>query len=292
MGLGLGIAAFALGSLAGCFKIKEPSVFDWGYDRVRVVAVRVWPIVADARVPRTVDALVLRPRGVGEVPVRVEVCGDRGDMAVYLAFGEDIQCFSEPSLVDVVARALPASWTPTPRDYTDCPTFDVGLLGASPFHESWDSAEPPPSDCGSAPLLRVVAGEGADEASALALPTVRDDGYDPTADHDTALADPRIEVVDGTLAAGQRVLLRFSVAASWTASPSYYIDEYPEHRWYVEAGTPWGTGITRTAGFDAAGRPYAQNWLEIPPDHHGPLRVAVVRDDAIPVWTEITLEVP
>jgi hypothetical protein len=283
----------ALLSLGGCLVEKVPDLFDYRYDRVRVVAVRVWPLMADAAVPRQVDALVLTPRAEASPPVRVEVCGDRGDLAVWLGSFDSVQCFAETDLVDTVARQLPATWSPRERRYEDCPTQEMGqptgVIQTFP-EDTGDTAEPVFYPCVSSPMVRVVAGRELDEASAVVVPRLTD-GDGPVAGPDPATADPRIEVVEGEVVPGGLVLLRFSVAASWTAEEGNAVDEYPEHYWYVEAGTPWGSGVTRGAGFDDEGRAYAQSWLEIPRDHRGPLRVAVVRRDPVPVWTEITLEV-
>jgi hypothetical protein len=278
--------------LGGCLVEKLPDLFDYRYDRLKVVAVRVWPIMADAAVPRQVDALVLTP-SPGDAPrVRVEVCGDRSDLAVWLHSYEDVACFAEEDLVDTVARRVPAEWTPRPRRYEECPTAEIGLPSGlfETFPDSADTGGIETWPCVSLPLLRVVAGEEGDEASAVAVPRVMD-GESPELGADPATADPRIEIVEGEPVAGGRVLLRFSVAASWTADEANLTDPYPEHYWYVEAGTPWGSGVTRGAGFDDEGRAYAQSWLELPEDHHGPLRVAVVRRDPVPVWAELALEV-
>jgi len=243
-------------------------------------------------VSRRIDALVLSPERGDRPPVRVEVCGDRSDMAVFLALAEDVDCFAEPVLVDTIGTSLPATWLPRPREYDRCPSYG----GVLPYGQAddwwdtggWDTARELP--CSSDPLLRVVAGEGRDAASALALPMVLN-GRELPAGADPSTADPRIEVVDGEPVAGGQVLLQFSVAASWTEQVDNYIDPYPEHYWYVEAGTPWGSGVTMGAGFDAEGRAIARNRLAIPADHHGPLRIAVVRHDPVPVWAELTLEV-
>lgn len=275
--------------LGGCFVEKLPDLFDYRYDRLRVVAVRVWPIMADAGVPREVEALVLTPVPGGAPPVRVEVCGDRSDMVVWLASYESVRCFSEPDLVDVVAHELPAVWTPRPRAYDDCPPDGIGTP-SGPYETFPDTGLGEVYPCVSVPLLRAVAGEGTDEVSVVAAPRVTDGEGPPIGAH-PATADPRLEIVQGEPVPGGRVLLRFSVAAAWTEDEHNLTDPYPEHAWYVEAGTPFGSGVTRGAGFDDEGRAYAQNWLRIPDDHRGPLRVAAVRRDPVPVWAETTLEV-
>ncbi len=118
------------------------------------------------------------------------------------------------------------------------------------------------------------------------------EGYDPSDEIDPSSADPRIDVVGGAVEAGEKVLLRFSVAAGWADSGTMWTGLFPNYQWNVEAGQPYGTAITGGAGFDRQGRPYAQSWLRIPDDWHGPLRVAVVRMDPVPVWAQLTLEVP
>jgi hypothetical protein len=242
------------------------SAFDWGYDRTRVVSVRVWPLAGPGGFPRLVDALILGPRPI--LQTRVEVCGLSEEQPAQLLGLSAVACFGTPELVEPVATQVPAWWVPAPLAY-DCPasTGDSGDLG-----------------CRSVPLLRVVARSDVDEASAVISPILEPD---PSFELAPGVADPQLELVAGELAPCGKVRVRFSTVADWPLVEA----AHAPYQWYAEAGTWLGTGRTLDAGSDG-GRRGAENWLRIPCGYRGPLRVSVVHDGPIPVWAERTWEIP
>jgi hypothetical protein len=284
--------------VVGCGSYGYPSAFDWKIDRTKVVAVSVWPIQADASVPRQVDALVLSPHRVESV--QVEICGLSEDQPVAI---DSAACFSEPGLVDPVPGELPLVWTPDPLGFECTGTVINGSTGYSDsYYEGTedtsvdtglDSGLPfvPPPTCGSYFPLRIHARTAEDEASAMTVVLLYTDPYDPReaeAESDPTTADPRLEVVEGEVVAGGRVLLRFEVGTGFSG----------RYAWYADDGVFWGTGRTGDAGhLRPEGRVYAQNYLEIPEDWHGDLTVAVVASSQsyrsqTQVWATTTLEVP
>lgn len=283
-------------ALVACGETQIPAAFDWSMGELRVAAVRTWPAVADATVPRQVEALVLPPGA--RASMSVELCGFDPEQPVALTDDvRDVRCFEAESLVEVVDDAVPGRWQveryePHPDR---CSTYGVDFLfprqDENGFPGKPDEREYPPVECGTNPLLRVVADDGRARATALGRAGITGVPYDPRHAADPSTADPVLEVVDGELEAGGRVLLRFSVVEAWVMDTGVWAEPFVDHQWYVSAGMPWGSGITRTAGF-ADGRVYAQTWLTIPDDHVGPLHVATVRRDMLPTWAVTTLEVP
>jgi hypothetical protein len=263
--------------LAGCFVEPHPEAFDWTIDRTIVAGIAVWPTNGDASVPRRIDALVLSPHRVEEV--RAEVCGLRTDEAVLLGF-DSVACFAEPALRIVVPGELPTTWEP-PEVSFECPELALTEGYIESEHTVVDTGGPIEPECSSTVPLRVYARSANDEASSMTLVGVYTEPWDPReTDPDPASATPRLEVMEGTVAAGGEVLLRLSVESLF--DPDLFA-------WYADDGRFYGSGRTSVAGTDGD-RQYGENWFEIPAGFHGALRVAAVANGDL--WAVTTLEVP
>jgi hypothetical protein len=266
--------------LGGCFYDFYPSAFDWRIDRTIVAAISVWPIEADWRVPRTIDALILSPHRV-EV-VRTELCGLSDDQPVEI-YGAT--CFSQRDLTEPIPGDLPLVWTPDALAFECTGPVIGGYEYGSTYDNSTGDTGPPAPTCGSRFPVRVHARSAEDEASAVTDVVMFTEPWDPRrpSDPDPATAHPRVEVIEGTVGAGNEVLLRFSVESTWGSG---------NYAWYADDGVYIGTGRTGSAGTTDNDRSFAQNRLEIPDDYHGPLRVAVVVQSSPPLWALTTLDVP
>lgn len=289
----LAMAPMLLRAGLGCTPAL-PEAFDYHIDRTLVPGMRLSPVSAPSGVPRAIDALVLSPYEVRSV--RVEVCGLRTDIPVGLY---DAACFAEPTLIEELSDSLPFVWDPPDITFECDPatlygsnTYYYGEYGYYGYGDSGDSGGSGsgvyiPYPCGVNVPVRVAAVSDQDEGSSFVPVNLNGDWTRDV--RDPALADPRLEVVEGTAQAGGSVKIRFSLDPKWfRGGPSLY----SSFRWWVDAGELLGTGRTGTTGLGDDDRPYSDNTLRIPDDVHGPLRVAVVYNEEGPaVWVVRTLEV-
>lgn len=308
-------------ALYGC-EPEFPEAFDYLIDRTIVPAIRITPNNGPPETERLVEALVLSPHEI--LSREVEVCGYRDDIALSVS----AECFGEASLIETVARELPASFSLPAPDY-DCESnYSYGgytTTTGSGYGYAYGGSGYIPYDCRSSVPLRVIARSEEDEGSSFI--ELAFDRRHRGIPFDVSTADPRIEVIEGEVVPGGEVRLRFSVAHAGSApadtgleetgleetggsgaftgySSSYnygtsfaggYFGGGPpddmRFRWYVDAGELLGTGRTGATSSDEL-RHYAENTLRLPEDAHGSLRVAVVLATGAPVWSVLTLEVP
>lgn len=280
--------AFTAAAALGCIAIPGEGPYrtlDFVIDRPRVLAIRLDPVIVAHRRAVRVEALALAPGGATPDGWRLDRCALRDDLPTAI---RDIECFGEPALVVPLADTLPASFDPPDLSDTRCDPPDTGLFARrDPLDTDEDTGVvlQPYEPCDSQGPIRVTARFGAAEAQGTVFVTYRRDPWQrwerpPTPIH---AAVHGFRGAPEIVAPGEAVPLTYTIGA-----------RVIDFRWYVDAGVLAATGVT-TAQRLEGGLTITTNTLEVPADHHGPLRVVVVAQGALPgdmTWDVITLSVP
>ena len=258
---------------------------DYHIDRPRVLAIRFDPVVVQAEVPVTIDALAVAPRGQVIQTVTAATCIE--DPLAETTTYTDLSCFGEPKL-EVLLGDIPAVWLPHGSECTTT-TSSTSTSYYSTYYSDTGAGDTggSVSSCESTlPILveaRTSDGSGFGSVfsgvpqRAIAVPGLWSYSQSLTA--------------SGQVRAGGEVQLDFEIA-NGDLSPSY-----PGFHWYVDAGELVKTGVTAPTSVEPD-LTKAANTLRIPEDWHGPLRVIVVAtasenvDRADTTWRVLVLDVP
>lgn len=286
------VTAVAIGltglATLGCVSIPGNAPYrtlDYVIDRPRVLAIRLDPVVIAYRRPVRVEALAVAPGGAAPTGWSLDRCRLFDDLPTRI---DDVECFGEPELVVPLADTMPATFDAP--DLSDTRCEDTADSGA-PFTER---REPPPdtgaallpySGCDSVGPLRVTARFGEQAAAGAVFAIFRREPWHRWERPPRPIADKPhgFRAADETVAAGDVVRFTYAIDA-----------RVNDFRWYVDAGVLQGTGVT-TAQRREGATTITTNTLEIPADHHGPLRVIVVTQGNLVgdmAWDVLTLSVP
>lgn len=240
-----------------------PEAFDYHLDRPRVLAVRVWPAHLASSEPRQIEALALGPEPI--VSQVAHTCAVPGDVPVYL---EGLECIERGNGVRI-STALPATWLPPDLSDLDCPAVE-------------------PFICSSRVPVRITATDAAGDVGLGIHHTQLNASPDPIFSGTVELDEIALQLTaHGAPRAGEALELTVSS-----------LEAFRHYHWYVDAGTLLGTG--RTVPHELIWpETSSHNTLQIPPDHQGELRIAVVGVGGswiggydAPAWDVLTVEVP
>ena len=271
----------SLVALSACSQWDAPVVraLDYRIDRPRVVAVQTDLEQIGRGQSVLIDGLIL-----SDTPpqsVQVLVCGFVEGQRTRVG---DARCFQNDELVQQIATALPAIWTP-PEISGDCPDFNDAFTDTFQPDTGVDDTAPPPLVrlCAADVLLAVRAtwADGRTAMGSTHIEIASEDG--PTPPRELRL--PLQLRVPPTASAGDEVALE-AVFGDPTRSRGY--------QWYVSDGELLKTGLTRIQRLEDE---YAltDNILRIPDDYSGPLTVALVANGSYfsgqTVWRTAVIEV-
>lgn len=275
----------------GCVSIPGNAPYqtlDYVIDRPRVLAIRFDPMIVAHRRPVRVEALAVAPGGAEPTAWSLDRCVLLDDLPTRIT---DVECFGEPELSVHLADTMPASFDAPDLSETRCEdTADSGRPSSArrdPFPDTdvdTGAVLAPYSGCDSIGPVRVTATFGDTQAMGAVFAIFRRESWHrwERSPRPIAEAPHGFRPVADAVAGGVLEL-------------TYTIDSpVSDFRWYVDAGLLRGTGVT-TAQRVEGKTTITTNTLEIPADHHGPLRVIVVSQAALVgnmAWDILPLSIP